>query len=148
MAHPTSMRLSSVTERQLKDLAERYGNQTTALTVAIDRLWRDVMNSEVSAREYVGFDQTIRGGDTTEEELAACRAVGMVNGTGGLFECIDRYQERAPDGWRVTYTDATHDWHPAVPTFPNAASEPILLGFVRVHAEDPHYPIWIYKTKA
>lgn len=42
MRQPTSMRLSEVTTRQLKDLAVVYGNQTTALTVAIDRLWRDV----------------------------------------------------------------------------------------------------------
>lgn len=43
MAHPTSMRLSDVTAGQLKELAACYGNQTTALTVAIDRLWRDIM---------------------------------------------------------------------------------------------------------
>lgn len=43
MAQPTSMRLSDVTAGQLKVLAKRYGNQTTAVTVAIDRLWRDIM---------------------------------------------------------------------------------------------------------
>lgn len=41
MPHPTSMRLSDTTAKQLADLAEQYGNQTTALTVAIDRLWRE-----------------------------------------------------------------------------------------------------------
>lgn len=48
MAQPTSMRLSDVTARQLKDLGTRYGNQTTAMTVAVDRLWRCTMD----AREY------------------------------------------------------------------------------------------------
>lgn len=48
MAQPTSMRLSSVTAGQLEDLGKRYGNRTTAMAVAVDRLWRDTM----STREY------------------------------------------------------------------------------------------------
>ena len=48
MAQPTSMRLSSVTAGQLEDLGKRYGNRTSAMTVAVDRLWRDTM----STREY------------------------------------------------------------------------------------------------
>lgn len=41
MTKPTSLRLSDVAAGQLKELAGRYGNQTTAVTVAIDRLWGD-----------------------------------------------------------------------------------------------------------
>ena len=46
------MRLSNVTAGQIKDLAERYGTQTTALTVAIDKLWRDTMNGTQVRGEY------------------------------------------------------------------------------------------------
>lgn len=50
MVRPTSARLSDGTAKQLRDLTERYGNQTTALTVAIDRLWRDTIGREPTQR--------------------------------------------------------------------------------------------------
>jgi len=48
---PTSFRLSPVTRAQLRDLAAEYnGNQTTALAVAIDRMWRENMDTHTTAR--------------------------------------------------------------------------------------------------
>ena len=38
---PTSFRLSEQTKRQLEDLAAQYRTKTVALTVAVDRLYRD-----------------------------------------------------------------------------------------------------------
>lgn len=46
MARKTTIRLSDVTSDQLAALTERYGNQTTAVTVAIDRQWRDTMDTQ------------------------------------------------------------------------------------------------------
>ena len=102
-------------------------------------------DSTPHAREYVGG--RIVGGACTPDELAACRAVGMVNAAYGLFEPLDAAQERAPRGWRVTWTDATHGWHPQAPSIPAADNEPILLGFIRVHPADPHYPVWLYRLR-
>ena len=104
-----------------------------------------IEDSTPHAREYVGG--RIVGGPCTPDELAACRAVGMVNATYGLFEAIDAVQERAPRGWRVTYSWATHGWHPQAPSIPAADNEPILMGFIRVHPADPHYPVWLYRLR-
>ena len=52
MIAPTSFRLSSATRAQVRDLAAEYnGNQTTALAVAIDRMWREqTMDTHTTAR--------------------------------------------------------------------------------------------------
>lgn len=103
-----------------------------------------IEDSTPHAREYIGG--RIVGGPCAPDELAACRAVGMVNATYGLFEAIDAVQDRAPRGWRVTCSWATHGWHPQAPSIPAADNEPILMGFIRVHPSDPHYPVWLYKV--
>ncbi len=36
----TTIRLTEVTDRQLAELAELFGDRTKALTVAVDRLWQ------------------------------------------------------------------------------------------------------------
>jgi hypothetical protein len=59
MAQPTSLRLSDVAAGQLRDLADRYGNQTTAVTVAIDRLWmhsHDRGRTQVEMLQDMGYE--------------------------------------------------------------------------------------------
>ena len=98
------------------------------------------------SRKFVGFNQSIVGGSHTAEELDAARAVGAVNGyRESLFGVLDHLQGEAPGGWRVTHGEACHTYDPPAPTIAAAANEPILIGFVRVHDGDPHFPIWLYR---
>jgi len=149
MNTPTSFRLSQITRYQLDALAERYGNQITVITVAIDRLYREeIMDTGTArtAREYVGYNQTISG-EHTEEELTAARAVGFINAyMVGVFDVIEELKTNLPEGWHLTPGNSTHSFHPAAPNIPAAANEPILMGFVRAVHGDPHYPLWLWKS--
>ena len=92
------------------------------------------------------FSESRMDGIFSQEEVEACKAVGSVNAfRRGLVEVLVELQESAPQGWRVAASAATHSFDPATPLWENAETEPILLGFVRVHQDDPHFPIWLYK---
>ena len=97
------------------------------------------------ARKFLGYNQTIQGEHTTEE-LSVARKCGAINAyTRSLFEVIDQHKNDLPAGWMLTSGNATHDYNPLPPTIPAAENEPILMGFVRVHHGDPHYPVWLWK---
>ncbi len=104
--------------------------------------------SPIHAREFRGFDQSIIGGDCTDEELEIARLAGSVNAFRmGLFEVKDEIAARLPVGWNVSTGTGTHKYALQAPEIPAAATDPILLGFVRVHHGDPHYPIWLWKHR-
>lgn len=103
----------------------------------------------MSARRFVEHSQSIESGEYTDEELTACKAVGSVNlFRVGLHEGIEQLRADAPPGWRVASTNSTHSYDPPTPERQDAITEPILLGFIRVHHGDPHFPIWIFKIKS
>lgn len=98
------------------------------------------------ARKFVGFNQSIQGGEFTAEELEAARACGSINAyLRGLFEVIDERQADLPQGWILTSGEHTHNYNPDPPAIPAAENEPILMGFVTVHHGNPSFPVWLWK---
>jgi len=146
----TSIRLSDAAVWKLTALTERYGNQTTVIEVALDRLYTtEVQQMATKSREFWGYNPSIIGGDYTEEEMAAARAVGVINVyRRPLFDVITEREAKLPDGWRLSPgRAATHEYHLSAPDIPMAANEPILMGFVEVVSGDPHFPVWLWKAR-
>lgn len=97
------------------------------------------------ARKFVGYLDTISG-EHTPEELAVARTCGYINAfQRGVYEVMDERRADLPPGWMLTAGECTHEYHPSPPVIPAAAAEPILMGWVRVHHGDPHFPIWLWK---
>lgn len=102
----------------------------------------------MNAREYVHYSRSIVGGPATEEELAAARACGHINAyMQEIDEVLDTHSANLPEGWRLSRGDWSHDWHLPAPEIPTAASEPILMGFIRIRQSDPHFPVWLWKAR-
>ena len=144
-----STSVSERTRQQADALIDRFGYSLhDVVSIAIDRMHTQEV-ATMNAREFDGHNQAIVGGSFTEEELAAARAVGSINAFHeGLFEVLDDRSQALPAGWVLTYGTATHLYHlPAPHIEAAAATEPILMGFVRVHHSDPHYPIWLWQRK-
>lgn len=86
--------------------------------------------------------QTVRGSEHLD--LFAARIVGAFNSYNiGVFEAMAARD--TPPGWHLSAGGACHDESPEPPVIPAAATEPILMGFVRVRSGDPHFPIWLWK---
>ena len=97
-------------------------------------------------RKFTGFNQSINGGEFTDEELIAAQACGFVNAyMVGVFEELAERQSRLPAGWAVTYGPATHGSDPEPPA---NLGNPVLMGFIRVRHGDPHYPVWLYAQRS
>ena len=143
MPRQTSIQLTEATERQVDQLRQ-FGTFTDIVRIAIDRMAQQ--EGIVAVRRFTGFDQGIIDGEVTDEELAAARACGYINAyRQGLFEVLDERRASLPEGWALCSGPATHS-HDPVP--PAELVSPILMGFVRVHHGDPHYPIWLYRQQA
>jgi len=141
-------RISDDAGHKLDTLSAHFESQRVALETTIRDGFKTYIPQEekMSARRFAGHSQLIEGGEYTDEELAACRQVGGVNAFRiGLYETIAELQSNAPADWRIANTTSTHSYDPPVPERQDAVTEPILLGFVRVHHGDPHFPIWIFK---
>lgn len=99
-------------------------------------------------RKFVGYTQTIAG-DHASDELEAAIACGAINAIRrSLYDVIDERQNALPPGWMLTPGIPTHEYNPQPPAIPAAIAEPILMGFVRVHKGDPHFPIWLWRISA
>lgn len=144
MSRQTSIQVTKATDQQVELLKQRgFGSFTDIVRIAIDRMAQQ--EGIMPIRRYTGFDQSIVGGEFTEEELQAARACGSINAfRRGLFEVIDERSGDLPDGWMLYSGHATHSYDPAPPAGLPAA---ILMGFVRVHHGAPHYPVWLHKRK-
>lgn len=81
---PTSMRLSSTAREKLEQLARLYGNQTTALEIAIDRLYTQ------EAKHMLGY--TLR--HAVQEALEKFRqwmdGAVVVRFTDGSYDAVPR----------------------------------------------------------
>lgn len=145
MSRQTSIQVTSATDQQVDQLKQHgFGSFTDIVRIAIDRMAQQ--EGIVPIRRYRGFDQNITGGEFTDEELAAAKSCGYINAfRQGLYEVIEEHQADLPDGWALySGGNATHSHEPVPPANLTA---PILMGFVRVHHGDPHYPVWLYKRQ-
>lgn len=144
MTRQTSIQVTTATDQQVERLKQAgYGTFTDIVRIAIDRMAQQ--EGIMPIRRYTGFDQNIIGGEFTDEELAAARACGSINAfRRGVPDVLAEHEADLPDGWRLTFGNATHSYDPTPPA--NIPS-PILMGFVRVHHGDPHYPFWLFKRQ-
>ena len=143
MTRQTSFQLDTDTEALIAFLKDKgFGTTTNILRTAVKRMAEEE-GFEMTLRRFTGFDQNIVGGEFTDEELQAARACGSIIAfRQGLFDVIDERAANLPDGWVLVHGNATHSHKPTPPA--NLPS-PILMGFVRVHHGDPHYPVWMFR---
>lgn len=142
MSRQTSIQVTSATDQQVELLKQHgFGSFTDIVRIAIDRMAQQQGITPI--RRFTGFNQNITGGEFTDEELTAAKACGYINSfRQGLFEVLEERAADLPDGWALYSGDATHS---SDPIQPYRLANPILMGFVRVHHGDPHYPVWLYK---
>jgi len=144
MSRQTSIQVTSATDEQVELLKQSgFGSFTDIVRIAIDRMAQQ--EGVTPIRRFTGFNQHIIGGEFTDEEMAAAKSCGPINALRqGLFEVLDDRAADLPDGWALYSGNATHSHEPVPPANLTA---PILMGFVRVHHGDPHYPVWLYKRQ-
>lgn len=144
MTRQTSIQLTDATVVQLEFLkAAGFGTQSDIIRIAIDRMYQHE-KGQIQIRQFRAYNESITG-EATDEELAAARACGHINAfRQGVHDVITSHLADLPEGWMLVQGNATHVSDPTPPTW-LLSRNPILMGFVRVHHGDPHFPIWLYR---
>ena len=145
----TTIRFAERTDQQLEELISLFGDKTKTVSIAIDRLYQAEIASRggvMQVRKFAGYNQSIVGGDYTQEELDAVRQIGTINAyRQDLDKVLREAREFAPAGWRVASGKRSHNRNPELPNRQDAATEPILIGWCTPVHGDPPISIWAFK---
>jgi len=93
----TALRLSKASKHKLLALAEQYGTQTTAIEIAIDRMYRE----EIRMNDYTWSD--VLGNDITAQQ-----AIDMASESG--LPLPEWFEQQAFELWGNTADWIDHDW--------------------------------------